>query len=46
MEEYEAITERLFGGDDNIERFRTSVALGTLKRSSRSRWHRFCSVEP
>ena len=33
MEEYEAITERLFGGDDNIERFRTSVALGTLKRS-------------
>lgn len=32
MEEYEAITERLFGGDDNIERFRTSVALGTLKR--------------
>ncbi|HIE1101351.1 MULTISPECIES: Lrp/AsnC family transcriptional regulator [Stenotrophomonas] len=33
MEEYEAITERLFGGDDNIERFRTSVALGTLKRN-------------
>ncbi|MDT3528229.1 Lrp/AsnC family transcriptional regulator [Stenotrophomonas pavanii] len=33
MEEYEAITERLFGADDNIERFRTSVALGTLKRS-------------
>lgn len=33
MDEYEAITERLFGGDDNIERFRTSVALGTLKRS-------------
>ena len=32
MEEYEAITERLFGADDNIERFRTSVALGTLKR--------------
>nr|WP_312953505.1 Lrp/AsnC family transcriptional regulator [Stenotrophomonas pavanii] len=33
MEEYEAITERLFSADDNIERFRTSVALGTLKRS-------------
>lgn len=32
MEEYEGISERLFGGDDNIERFRTSVALGTLKR--------------
>lgn len=24
--------ERQFGADDNIERFRTSVALGTLKR--------------
>ncbi|KAF1014796.1 MAG: DNA-binding transcriptional activator DecR [Stenotrophomonas maltophilia] len=32
MEEYEAISERLFGHDDNIERFRTSVALGTLKQ--------------
>ena len=32
MEEYEAITERLFGADDNIERFRTAVALSTLKR--------------
>jgi len=32
MEEYEAISERLFGNDDNIERFRTAVALSTLKR--------------
>ncbi|MCL7715056.1 Lrp/AsnC family transcriptional regulator [Stenotrophomonas mori] len=32
MDEYEAISERLFGADDNVERFRTSVALGTLKR--------------
>jgi len=32
MEEYEAISERLFGSDDNIERFRTAVALSTLKR--------------
>ncbi|MGH8054593.1 MAG: Lrp/AsnC family transcriptional regulator [Stenotrophomonas sp.] len=33
MEEYEAISERLFGNDNNIERFRTSVAMNTLKRS-------------
>lgn len=33
MEEYEALSERLFGNDQNVERFRTSVALGTLKRS-------------
>lgn len=33
MEEYEALSERLFASDNNIERFRTSVALGTLKRS-------------
>ncbi|WP_411852145.1 Lrp/AsnC family transcriptional regulator [Stenotrophomonas sp. LGBM10] len=33
MEEYEAISERLFGNDDNIERYRTAVALSTLKRS-------------
>jgi DNA-binding Lrp family transcriptional regulator len=32
MEEYEAISARLFGNDDNIERFRTAVALSTLKR--------------
>lgn len=32
MEEYEAISERLFGNDDNIERYRTAVALSTLKR--------------
>ncbi|MCF7750458.1 Lrp/AsnC family transcriptional regulator [Bacillus subtilis subsp. subtilis] len=32
MEEYEAISARLFGDDDNIERFRTAVALSTLKR--------------
>lgn len=31
MAEYEAITARLFGGDDNVRRFRTSVALGCLK---------------
>lgn len=31
MAEYEALTERLFGGDDNIRRFRTSVALTCLK---------------
>lgn len=32
MEEYEAISARLFANDDNIERFRTAVALSTLKR--------------
>lgn len=32
MEEYEAISARLFGDDDNIERFRTAVAMSTLKR--------------
>jgi len=32
MEEYEAISERLFGNDDNIQRYRTAVALSTLKR--------------
>ena len=31
MAEYEALTERLFGGDDNVRRFRTSVALTCLK---------------
>lgn len=31
MAEYEALTERLFGGDDNVRRFCTSVALGCLK---------------
>lgn len=31
MADFEAITERLFGGDDNVRRFRTSVALGCLK---------------
>lgn len=33
MQEYQAITERLFGGDQNIQRFTTSIALATLKRS-------------
>ena len=33
MQEYQAITERLFGGDHNIQRFNTSIALATLKRS-------------
>lgn len=31
MADYEAITGRLFGGDDNVRRFQTSVALGCLK---------------
>ena len=31
MADYEAITTRLFGGDDNVRRFRTSVALNCLK---------------
>ena len=33
MADYEALTARLFGGDDNVRRFRTSVALGCLKAS-------------
>ena len=33
MQEYQAITQRLFGGDQNIQRFNTSIALATLKRS-------------
>ena len=31
MADYEALTRRLFEGDDNIRRFRTSVTLGWLK---------------
>lgn len=31
MADYEALTRRLFEGDDNIKRFRTSVALASLK---------------
>ena len=31
MPHYEAITDRLFGGDDNVARFQTSVALNCLK---------------
>ena len=31
MAEYQDITARLFGGDDNVRRFRTSVALECLK---------------
>lgn len=31
MDEFEQITGRLFDGDDNVRRFRTSVALGCLK---------------
>lgn len=31
MADYAALTERLFGGDDNVRRFRTSVALNCLK---------------
>ncbi len=33
MQEYQALTQRLFGDDQNIQRFTTSIALGTLKRS-------------
>ena len=31
MADYEALTRRLFEGDDNVKRFRTSVALASLK---------------
>lgn len=31
MADYQALSERLFGGDDNVRRFRTSVALSCLK---------------
>ncbi|PJI96297.1 AsnC family transcriptional regulator [Acidovorax sp. 69] len=31
MSDYEALTQRLFEGDDNVRRFRTSVALACLK---------------
>ncbi|MCS4291853.1 DNA-binding Lrp family transcriptional regulator [Comamonas sp. BIGb0152] len=33
MQEYQAITQRLFDGDQNVQRFTTSIALATLKRS-------------
>lgn len=35
MADYEALTRRLFEGDDNIKRFRTSVALSSLKTGLR-----------
>ena len=35
MVDYEALTRRLFEGDDNIKRFRTSVALASLKTGLR-----------
>ena len=35
MADYEALTRRLFDGDDNIKRFRTSVALASLKTGLR-----------
>jgi DNA-binding Lrp family transcriptional regulator len=35
MADYEALTQRLFDGDDNVRRFRTSVALGCLKAGLR-----------
>ncbi len=35
MQEYQAITRRLFEGDQNIKRFTTSIALATLKRGMR-----------
>ena len=31
MSDYDAITRRLFEGDENVRRFRTSVALGSIK---------------
>ena len=33
--DYEALTRRLFEGDDNVRRFRTSVSLGRLKAGLR-----------
>ena len=33
IQEYQAIAQRLFEGDQNIQRFKTFIALGTLKRS-------------
>lgn len=35
MADYEALTRRLFDGDDNVKRFRTSVSLGCLKAGLR-----------
>ena len=35
MADYDALTRRLFDGDDNIKRFRTSVALASLKTGLR-----------
>ena len=35
MADYEALTQRLFEGDDNIKWFRTSVALSSLKTGLR-----------
>ena len=35
MDDYDALTRRLFEGDDNIKRFRTSVALASLKTGLR-----------
>ncbi len=35
MADYEALTQGLFEGDDNIKRFRTSVALASLKTGLR-----------
>ena len=35
MADYEALTQRLFEGDDNVRRFRTSVALASLKTGLR-----------
>ncbi|MBF5006145.1 Lrp/AsnC family transcriptional regulator [Diaphorobacter caeni] len=35
MQEYQALTKRLFEGDQNIRRFVTSIALATLKQGLR-----------
>ena len=40
MADYEALTRRLFDGDDNVRRFRTSVALASLKTGLRVPLHK------
>lgn len=44
MADYEALTRRLFEGDDNIKRFRTSVALASLKTGLRVPLNRAATV--
>lgn len=35
MSEFESLTQRLFGGDDNVRRFQTSIAMNCLKAGLR-----------